>query len=65
MKQPPPWKRPGILVGRPVGDLTASERALLLSAISVLAGRDPDQLDAQLTLVTRAGPPRATRIPFH
>jgi hypothetical protein len=56
MQQLAPWRRQGILVGRPLGDLTASERTLLVAAVSVLAGRDPDELDAQLALVARAGP---------
>jgi hypothetical protein len=60
MEQPPPWRRQGILVGRPLSDLTASERALLLAAVSVLAGRDPEELDAQLALVARVGPRRVT-----
>jgi len=58
MAQAAPWRRPGILVGRPVGQLTPAERAMLLAAVSVLAGRDPDELDAQLSLVARAGTPR-------
>jgi hypothetical protein len=53
--QPAPWRRPGILVGRPVGQLTSAERAFLLTAVGVLAGRDPEELDAQLSLVVRAG----------
>ena len=61
MEQPAPWRRPGILVGRPVSELTATERALLVTAFSVLGGRDPDDVDAQLTLIARAGvPPRPT-----
>jgi hypothetical protein len=58
MEQPAPWRRPGILVGRPVAELTPSERALLLAAVAVLAGRDPDELETQLTLASRAGLPR-------
>jgi len=58
MEQAAAWRRPGILVGRPVGQLTPAERAFLLTAVSVLAGRDPDELDAQLSLVARAGTPR-------
>jgi len=55
MEQAAPWRRPGILVGRPVDQLTPAERTFLLAAVSVLAGRDPDELDAQLSLVARAG----------
>jgi hypothetical protein len=51
----PAWKRPGILVGRPLTELEPAERALLLAAVAVLAGRDVEELDAQLTLVARAG----------
>jgi hypothetical protein len=58
MPQAPAWKRPGILVGRPVSELEPAERTLLLAAVAVLAGRDAEELDMQLTLVTRAGPPR-------
>jgi hypothetical protein len=55
MPDAPAWKRPGILVGRPVSELEPTERALLLAAVAVLAGRDAEELDAQLALVARAG----------
>jgi hypothetical protein len=58
MPESPAWKRPGILVGRPLSELAPAERTLLLAAVAVLAGRDAEELDAQLALVARAGPPR-------
>ncbi len=56
MQEPAAWRRPGILVGKPVTELPPAQRALLLTAVCVLAGRDPDELDSQLAVLARAGP---------